>query len=152
MGWGNRWAKGPVLGLLCRSLLGGVRAGCLVGVALEGMLNPCVGTEENSAQGESGYKSDNITRSCSWLPGPWRSMDSRGKMLGSHRSGRCQHSSGLCQLMCSEGLAGPWALALPRWWRRGAGSRAQPTPGSPPAVAVQAALPARAGGQPGLWL
>lgn len=65
-------AEGLVLGLLCRSLLGGVGAGresCSAGAVSKGTRNPCAGMEEDCAQGDLGHKSDNIIRSCCWLPG-----------------------------------------------------------------------------------
>lgn len=34
-------------------------------------------------------------------------VGSQVKLLGSHRSHRCRHMSGLCQLLCLGGLMGP---------------------------------------------
>lgn len=142
-------------GLLRRSLLGGVSAGresCSAVAVSEGILNPCTGTEQTCAQGDSGHKSDNITRSYSWLPGPWHSTDSQGELLGSRWSCRCQHASGLCPadvLRGSRGAVGSSTAVLVEERSR---EQSSACPGLPPAVAVQAALLVRAAGQPGLWL
>lgn len=98
----------------------------LGGAATEGMQNPCVEAEGNCAQGDLGHKSDNITRSGCWLPGPRCSVDSQGEPLIPAAAARER----AVPVNVAGGLAGLRAPALPCRWRRGAGSRQRPSRGS----------------------